>query len=202
MTAGLFDDSTQETVGTGDAEIFTMNPDGSNQVDISNDPGASDTGGNFSPDGQQIVFVSNRSGSNQIYTMNPDGSDQTRITNDAGVDVQAHWTSDGRIVFLKPAPFFSDLWIMNADGTHQHQLTFGETDRYPAPSALGQVAFGRATSPTTIGLLPDRPRRRPPPADHERPDSDRHHPRLRARRALARHQPLHQRGRRRITFGS
>ena len=36
----------------------------------------------FSPDGRQIVFISDRSGYKQIYTMNEDGSNITRLTFD------------------------------------------------------------------------------------------------------------------------
>ena len=45
----------------------------------------------WSPDGDKIVFQSNRTGNFQIYTMNADGSNQTRLTNHQGNDYWPSW---------------------------------------------------------------------------------------------------------------
>ena len=82
----------------GNSEIYTMNPDGSAQTDISNNA-ANDLAPAWSADGTQIAFVSNRDGNQEIYKMNADGSAQTRLTNNAASDRVPAWTSDGRIVF-------------------------------------------------------------------------------------------------------
>ncbi len=52
---------------------------GGNPVRLTDSPGI-DIGGSFSPDGQRIVFESDRSGSQQVYVMNVDGSGQNRIS--------------------------------------------------------------------------------------------------------------------------
>jgi dipeptidyl aminopeptidase/acylaminoacyl peptidase len=44
----------------GDADIWTMNPDGSNPVNLTPGSAADDSGASWSADGRQIVFVSNR----------------------------------------------------------------------------------------------------------------------------------------------
>ncbi len=50
-----------------------MNPDGTNQTNITNNA-AADTEPNYSPDGSKIIFTTNRDGNNEIYRMNADGS--------------------------------------------------------------------------------------------------------------------------------
>src|SRR2546425_2019840 len=60
--------------------IFVMNPDGSGQTDISNNP-AYDWGPSWSPDGTRVAFASDRDGPwSQIYVMNADGSGVTKLT--------------------------------------------------------------------------------------------------------------------------
>jgi serine/threonine protein kinase len=45
----------------------------------------------WSPDGQWIVFVSNRDGNREIYVMSRDGVGQTNLTNNPAVDTEAVW---------------------------------------------------------------------------------------------------------------
>lgn len=59
----------------------------------------------WSPDGQRLAFVSNRSGSWEVWTMRPDGSDQRQITHTHSPGA-AHpvWSPDGQwILFLSRA---------------------------------------------------------------------------------------------------
>jgi len=61
------------------------------------------------------------------------------------------WTPDGRIVYSSIARGNPDLWIMNADGTNQQQLTSDPAQDYtPAVSADGRhIVFG-----SRRGVLP------------------------------------------------
>src|SRR5215203_1605780 len=59
----------------GNAEIYVMNSDGSNQINLTNNS-ADDSGPSFSSDGTKIAFNSNRDGNYEIYVMNSDGSNQ------------------------------------------------------------------------------------------------------------------------------
>lgn len=82
----------------------------------------------WSPDGEQIVFGSDRSGDNEIYIVNRDGRGLKRLTNAPGRDAHASWSPDGkRIVFQSPRAGESarevELYIMNRDGSDLQKIT-------------------------------------------------------------------------------
>jgi WD40 repeat protein len=76
----------------GNSEIYSMNADGSGLMRLTNDPGA-DGAPAWSPDGHNILFVSNRSGSDQIWVMTEFGGAPTQLTT-AGGSVPV-WYPDG-----------------------------------------------------------------------------------------------------------
>ena len=57
----------------GNAEIYAMNSDGSNQIRLTFNE-ADDVRPVWSPNGQQIAFQSDRDGNEEIYVMDADGS--------------------------------------------------------------------------------------------------------------------------------
>lgn len=76
----------------------------------------------FSSENGRIAFVFGP----DIYSMNPDGSDVRQLTN-LGANNGAfweNWSFDGRqIVFSEyPSNSTGQLWLMDADGSHQHLL--------------------------------------------------------------------------------
>src|SRR6266581_4100632 len=60
------------TVPGTHGEIFVMNPDGSGQANLTNNP-ARDFDPAWSPDGTRIAFASERDGNGDIFVMNADG---------------------------------------------------------------------------------------------------------------------------------
>jgi dipeptidyl aminopeptidase/acylaminoacyl peptidase len=69
-----------------------MNADGSNVQQLTNTPLIVDEAPAWSPDGQKIVFQTDRDGNNwEIYVMNVDGSDQKRLTNNPAGDYAPNW---------------------------------------------------------------------------------------------------------------
>jgi TolB protein len=100
--------------------------------------------GTLSPDGSRIVFTSAKDGDLEIYTMRVDGSDVRRLTTTLGYDGGAFFSPDGtKIVYRAHHPADSasaaqyrallsqglvrptrmEIWLMNADGTDQRQVT-------------------------------------------------------------------------------
>lgn len=62
----------------------------------------------------------------EILLMRPDGSDVVRLTEVAGIDDDPVWSPDGRqIAFESDRTGNYDIWVMNADGTNQINLTSG-----------------------------------------------------------------------------
>ena len=98
------------------SNIHTVNPDGSGHAQLTADPGT-DYGAEWSPDGERILFSSNRGGLGyQVYVMNADGTGQTRLTDPPSQAGSPAWSPDGnRVVFGRSGA----LWLMNADGTGQ-----------------------------------------------------------------------------------
>jgi len=78
-----------------------------------------------------IVFISDRDGKSNIYVMNDNGSRVRRLTNTPFYIGAPRWSPDGsQIAFHmdlhstdphKPQQY--DIFIMNADGSHQQRLT-------------------------------------------------------------------------------
>lgn len=68
----------------GDQDIF-VRPKGGSAKDVHADPDTNDFSPQFSPDGNKIVFVSDRDGNAEIYVMSADGSNQLNLTNDPAV---------------------------------------------------------------------------------------------------------------------
>jgi Tol biopolymer transport system component len=105
-------------------DIYVIDPDGGNPLRLTDWEGT-DAGGNWSADGERIVFVSDRAGplsteaSNlEIYAMDNDGSNVLRLTNDPEHDIDPAWSPDGtQIVFISMRIAGSGLYVMNADGS-------------------------------------------------------------------------------------
>ncbi len=78
----------------------------------------------FSPDGQSVVFVSDRSGGDGIWTISLDMTDTTRITSgDRSAYQSPEWTPDGDyIVATKQSPGQGKLWMYHRRGGGGVQL--------------------------------------------------------------------------------
>ena len=80
--------------------------------------------GVWSPDGEMIAFVSDRTGDPEIYVARRDGSGLKRLTDAPGRDAHPFWFPDGdRIAFQSPRNGGDvRIFVMNADGSGQREL--------------------------------------------------------------------------------
>jgi hypothetical protein len=119
----------------GNHEIYTMAPDGSGQVNLTNDP-ADDSDPVWSPDGTHIAFTSDRQeGDRYIYIMKSDGTDVTQVSqqNDAH---SPDWSPLGsQLVYVSQ----QDIYLMNLfEGTEVRLTDSPEADNSPKFSPDGQ----------------------------------------------------------------
>ena len=103
----------------GDLDIFVMNADGTGETNLT-DNEAVENDPAWTPDGR-IGFTSDRDAIySSVYVMDADGMNVEQLTSGASPDDQPAWSPDGtRIAFVRNV----DIWVMNADGTSQLNVT-------------------------------------------------------------------------------
>ncbi len=124
-------------------EIYTARPDGSDLRRLTN-WNTYTAEATVAPDGRTVVFTTMKDGDLDIYTMNVGGSNVRRLTDAPGYAGGAFFSPDGsKIVYRahhptdsteladyrrllaqnKVRPSRMEIWVMNADGSDQRQVT-------------------------------------------------------------------------------
>jgi Tol biopolymer transport system component len=153
--AGIPDVTAATTAGVGDLDIYTMNPNGSGIVNLTEtlpeprfalEPA-------WSPNGTKIAFRSGRGSAAEIYTVNADGTGLTQLTFNSYKDYAPSWSPDGsKIAFAsnRNDPNFAtcvglfaacniDIFVMPASGGSPVQITFdSDSDQFPRFSPDGK----------------------------------------------------------------
>ncbi len=142
----------------GDQEIYVMNPDGTEQTRLTNNPPVGnilgiDADPAWSPDGTKIAFLSVRDKPDgEIWIMNADGSNPMNLTNDsARWDIDPEWSPDGLQIVYTSSEFngtsvvsgTAEIFVINIDGTSRRRLTNNSyTDAYAVFSPDGtEIVF-------------------------------------------------------------
>jgi len=104
-----------------DCGLILNNLDGSFPVQLTQDP--SDTNPVVSPDGQDVAFMSFRSGNWDVYSVSVEGTGLTQLTTDTADDGLPAWSPDGETVaFVSDRDGQWSMWAMNVDGKNQRPL--------------------------------------------------------------------------------
>ncbi|WP_394748928.1 DUF5050 domain-containing protein [Spongiimicrobium salis] len=108
---------------TQTSEICIANTDGTNLIQLTQN-NAEDWHPEVSPDGKEIVFMSNRDGNHEIYIMNIDGSDQKRLTFNDVRDSTPSWSPDGSQIIFTSHDIHENAHVykINKDGSSLKKL--------------------------------------------------------------------------------
>ena len=106
-----------------------MGADGSNLCNLTNNE-AYDAHPAWSPDGEKILFYSQRNGYGEIWVMDADCSNEPdNLTENAATDTEPAWSPDGQhIVFVSDREGNWDIYVMDADGSNIRPLTTNPGD--------------------------------------------------------------------------
>ncbi|MGZ8795147.1 MAG: hypothetical protein ACXW0F_10975, partial [Gaiellaceae bacterium] len=87
----------------------------------------------WSPDGNRLLFVSNRDGDDELFVMDAAGKNVRQLTRNRRQDLTPQWSPDGRLIAFasdRGRPGEPEIWIMRAEGTNARRLV--ETVKHPS----------------------------------------------------------------------
>jgi Tol biopolymer transport system component len=121
--------------GGGPVQVWTMKQNGADKQQVTHVTGPA-TFPDFSADGSKIAFTAKPAASptRDIYVIGSDGSGLTQLTSGSVDNAYPAFSPDGsKIVFTSRRTGTSQVWVMNADGTNQTQLTFDAKTKDQVP---------------------------------------------------------------------
>jgi len=120
----------QESVGPV-RKLYKMNSDGTGQTVLLNDVGIVMGPISWSPDGTKIAFTYDvGAGDYEIYVINVSNLGTGNLSTYPGYkDQSPTWSPDGtKIAFSSTRSLNEDIWIMDADGSNQSNITTSGAD--------------------------------------------------------------------------
>jgi Tol biopolymer transport system component len=130
-------------IGPSKLVLYVANADGSNERPLLGPSNVRDYDATFSPDGQWIVFTSERDGEgdgqSDLYRIRPDGTGLERLTSDTSVEDAGVLSPDGSqlaYVSTKGGARTANIWVMDMRTRQAKNLT-GDGSTAPPPTMNG-----------------------------------------------------------------
>lgn len=135
----------------GDLDICSMGPNGGGRAILTTNP-ADDYDPTWSPDGTEILFVSERGGQPDMYIMNANGSNQRRVRRNSGHRTSPTWAPDGRRIAYSWNE--EDIYIYNRfTGASEFLVTGANPAWSPDGTHIAFISGGSRFNPYTGASL-------------------------------------------------
>jgi len=94
----------------------------------------------WSPNGKRIAYECNRPAElGAICITSPSGGYKRQLTSPKNEDEHPSWSPNGKMIVFQRyregagvGSIYNEIYVINADGSHLHQLTHGGDDEAPA----------------------------------------------------------------------
>jgi Tol biopolymer transport system component len=142
--------------GIGALDLFTMKPNGDDQVRVVKTDALLEYGGHWSPNGARMTFAGSKGKGNfDVYTAMADGTKRKQLTT-AASNYSPNWSKNGQQIVwtriggtatgrrLSAATLRgidANLMVMNADGTDKHSIFTGLAMAPAWSPSAGRIAF-------------------------------------------------------------
>jgi Tol biopolymer transport system component/DNA-binding winged helix-turn-helix (wHTH) protein len=136
---------------SGSREIWAAQIDGSNPVQLTDNPGQSAGDPSWSPDGKFIALDARLDSFAHIYVINASGGKPRAITSGSYNDVAPSWSADGQYLYFGSNRSGSwQIWRVQVDGSHAPQQITTNGGMFAMVSGDGQRIY--YTKYTSAGL--------------------------------------------------
>ena len=135
---------------SNNVDLWIMNPDGSNQKQLTQNAGSWNGRPRVTPDGRYIVFASMRSGPTELWRMDADGGNPKQLTGSADQAFRASISPDGNWVYYNTESDGS-IWKVSIDGGTPI-LASSEKALFPSISPDGKLIAGTKFEKTAPNL--------------------------------------------------
>jgi len=113
-----------ESRRTGTQEIWSVDADGHDAVQLTNFGGPAVGTPRWSPAGSKVVLNSRKFGKADIFVVSANGGTATRLTADGSSNSLPAWSADGRSIFFgSDRSGQPEIWKIPADGGQAIQVT-------------------------------------------------------------------------------